>query len=81
MRGLIVDFVGVLDGPEDEQRRWKDLFAAAKANGVATAILSNNPGGPAAEEIREWMSGNLCRCSCYPNIVDAVADAAKAVRR
>jgi xanthine dehydrogenase YagT iron-sulfur-binding subunit len=33
------------------------------------------------EEIREWMSGNLCRCSCYPNIVDAVADAAKAVRR
>jgi len=21
------------------------------------------------------MSGNLCRCSCYPNIVDAVAEA------
>ncbi|MFE8953508.1 (2Fe-2S)-binding protein [Streptomyces althioticus] len=33
------------------------------------------------DEIREWMSGNLCRCSCYPNVVDAVADAAKAVRR
>lgn len=30
------------------------------------------------DEIREWMSGNLCRCSCYPNIVDAVRDAAKA---
>ena len=27
-------------------------------------------------EIRERMSGNLCRCSCYPNIVDAVAEAA-----
>jgi xanthine dehydrogenase YagT iron-sulfur-binding subunit len=27
-------------------------------------------------EIRERMSGNLCRCSCYPNIVAAVADAA-----
>ena len=26
-------------------------------------------------EIRERMSGNLCRCSCYPNIVDAVAKA------
>ncbi|HSV22639.1 MAG TPA: 2Fe-2S iron-sulfur cluster-binding protein, partial [Xanthobacteraceae bacterium] len=26
-------------------------------------------------EIRERMSGNLCRCSCYPNIVDAVAEA------
>jgi xanthine dehydrogenase YagT iron-sulfur-binding subunit len=29
-------------------------------------------------EIRERMSGNLCRCACYPNIVDAVADAADA---
>jgi xanthine dehydrogenase YagT iron-sulfur-binding subunit len=27
-------------------------------------------------EIRERMSGNLCRCACYPNIADAVADAA-----
>jgi len=27
-------------------------------------------------EIREWMSGNLCRCSCYPQIVDAVRAAA-----
>ncbi|MBA3259208.1 MAG: (2Fe-2S)-binding protein [Gemmatimonadales bacterium] len=25
-----------------------------------------------SEEIREWMSGNLCRCSAYPNIVAAV---------
>jgi xanthine dehydrogenase YagT iron-sulfur-binding subunit len=28
-------------------------------------------------EIREWMSGNLCRCSCYPNIVAAVREAAE----
>ena len=28
------------------------------------------------DEIRERMSGNLCRCSCYPNIVDAVAEVA-----
>jgi len=28
-----------------------------------------------AAEIRERMSGNLCRCACYPNIVDAVAEA------
>jgi xanthine dehydrogenase YagT iron-sulfur-binding subunit len=26
-------------------------------------------------EIREWMSGNLCRCGAYPNIVAAVKDA------
>ena len=35
----------------------------------ALADLSN-------AEIRERMSGNLCRCACYPNIVDAVAAAA-----
>ena len=28
------------------------------------------------EEIREWMSGNICRCGAYTNIVDAVAQAA-----
>jgi xanthine dehydrogenase YagT iron-sulfur-binding subunit len=32
------------------------------------------------DEIREWMSGNLCRCSCYPNIVAAVREAAQEVR-
>ncbi len=28
-------------------------------------------------EIREWMSGNICRCSAYPGIVAAIQDAAK----
>ncbi|WKD59704.1 HAD family hydrolase [Corynebacterium caspium] len=63
MRGLIVDYVGVLDGTEDEKRRWRALFAAVKANGVSTAILSNDPGGPDAEPIREWE---------YRGTVDAV---------
>ncbi|CAG9238127.1 aldehyde dehydrogenase, Fe-S subunit [Burkholderia gladioli] len=30
------------------------------------------------DEIREWMSGNLCRCSAYPQIAQAVATAAAA---
>jgi xanthine dehydrogenase YagT iron-sulfur-binding subunit len=30
-------------------------------------------------EIRERMSGNLCRCACYPNIVDAVVTVAREV--
>ena len=30
-----------------------------------------------AEEIRELMSGNICRCGAYPNIVAAIRDAAK----
>lgn len=29
-----------------------------------------------SEEVRERMSGNLCRCGAYPNIVDAVLEAA-----
>lgn len=29
-----------------------------------------------AEEIRECMSGNLCRCGAYVNIVSAIEDAA-----
>jgi xanthine dehydrogenase YagT iron-sulfur-binding subunit len=31
------------------------------------------------DEIREWMSGNICRCSAYPQITAAVAQAAREV--
>jgi len=31
------------------------------------------------EEIREYMSGNICRCAAYPNIVAAVKQAAPAI--
>ncbi|WKK24043.1 (2Fe-2S)-binding protein [Streptomyces olivoreticuli] len=30
-----------------------------------------------ADEIREWMSGNICRCGAYPNIVAAVQQATR----
>jgi xanthine dehydrogenase YagT iron-sulfur-binding subunit len=30
-----------------------------------------------AQEIRDWMSGNLCRCGAYDNIVAAIQDAAQ----
>jgi len=29
-----------------------------------------------AAEIREWMSGNICRCGAYSNIVDAITEVA-----
>lgn len=29
-----------------------------------------------AESVREWMSGNICRCAAYPQITAAVLDAA-----
>ncbi len=43
----------------------------------AVACIEEGHTGSDAE-IREWMSGNLCRCSAYPQIVDAVRAAAKA---
>ncbi|MDN5666115.1 MAG: 2Fe-2S iron-sulfur cluster-binding protein [Psychrobacter sp.] len=32
-----------------------------------------NPNGLLVQEIAERMSGNVCRCSAYPNIVDAIS--------
>jgi xanthine dehydrogenase YagT iron-sulfur-binding subunit len=34
-----------------------------------------------ADEIRELMSGNICRCGAYPNIVAAIQQAQQAMRR
>jgi xanthine dehydrogenase YagT iron-sulfur-binding subunit len=41
----------------------------------ATALIEEGHTG-SDDEIREWMSGNICRCGAYPNIVAAVRDAA-----
>lgn len=38
---------------------------------TATELLRNNP-SPTREEIREALSGNLCRCTGYETIIDAV---------
>jgi xanthine dehydrogenase YagT iron-sulfur-binding subunit len=34
-----------------------------------------------AQEIRDWMSGNLCRCGAYDHIVAAIQDAARAMQK
>jgi carbon-monoxide dehydrogenase small subunit len=44
-----------------------------------TAYLKENP-SPTEEEVREALSGNICRCTGYQNIVDAMLAAAKAMR-
>jgi xanthine dehydrogenase YagT iron-sulfur-binding subunit len=46
----------------------------------AVALIAEGHAGSDAE-IREWMSGNLCRCSAYPQIVEAVKAAAAATAR
>jgi xanthine dehydrogenase YagT iron-sulfur-binding subunit len=43
--------------------------------GVA-CINEGHAGSP--DEIREWMSGNICRCGAYDHIVAAIQDAAQA---
>ncbi len=42
---------------------------------TAEALLKENP-DPSEEEIREWISGNLCRCTGYQNIIAAIQDGA-----
>jgi carbon-monoxide dehydrogenase small subunit len=42
-------------------------------------LLKNNP-NPSEEEIREGISGNLCRCTGYQNIVEAIKLAAERIR-
>ncbi len=42
-------------------------------------LLERNP-DPSEEEIRYWLAGNLCRCTGYHKVVEAVADAAKEMR-
>jgi xanthine dehydrogenase YagT iron-sulfur-binding subunit len=41
----------------------------------AVALLEEGHTG-SESEIREWMSGNLCRCGAYPNIVAAIQEVA-----
>ncbi|AOI66781.1 (2Fe-2S)-binding protein [Burkholderia territorii] len=48
-----------------------DEFAAGAAS-AATGDVRQRPAQLSDDEIRERMSGNLCRCGAYPNIVAAV---------
>ena len=41
----------------------------------AIDLIQNNP-KPSEHEIREWLEGNLCRCTGYHNIVKAISAAA-----
>ena len=47
---------------------------------AAKALLTKNP-EPSDAEIREALSGNICRCTGYGKILEAVHAAAKAPRR
>jgi xanthine dehydrogenase YagT iron-sulfur-binding subunit len=48
---------------------------------IMSAVACVNEGHAASDaDIREYMSGNLCRCAAYPNIVDAINQAKTEMR-
>jgi carbon-monoxide dehydrogenase small subunit len=42
---------------------------------TAKALLDENP-KPTEEQVKEYLSGNLCRCTGYTKIIEAVLAAA-----
>lgn len=46
----------------------------------AKALLDQNP-SPTRDEVREALGGNICRCTGYVNIENAVSDAAEKMRK
>jgi len=46
---------------------------------AARSLLERNP-DPSEEEVRFWLAGNLCRCTGYNKIIEAVLDAARDMR-
>jgi xanthine dehydrogenase YagT iron-sulfur-binding subunit len=64
--GQIMSAVAMI---KEAEAGWPSAATANLQHSFTLADLSH-------AEIRERMSGNLCRCGCYPNIVDAVAETA-----
>jgi len=79
---------GMAEGEKLHPLQRKFLEHAALQCGVCTpgmlvaakALLERNP-DPTEEEIRYWLAGNLCRCTGYNKIIEAVLDAAGEMRR
>jgi carbon-monoxide dehydrogenase small subunit len=86
--GRRVDTVeGLAEGGEPHPIQQAYLDEGAVQCGYCTpgfimatkALLDENP-APMEAEIREYLNGNLCRCTGYVNIVKAVQRAAEAMR-
>jgi len=78
---------GMAQGEKLHPLQRKFLEHAALQCGVCTpgflvaarSLLERNP-DPSEAEVRYWLAGNLCRCTGYQKIVEAVLDAARELR-
>ena len=78
---------GMADGDDLHPLQQKFIEHIALQCGICTpgllvaskALLEENP-DPTEEEIRYWLAGNLCRCTGYHKIIEAVQDAAREMR-
>ena len=77
--------LGDLDRPHPLQEAFAESGAAQCGYCIpgiiiaAKAIIDENP-SPSEDDIRLGLSGNLCRCTGYTKIFEAIADAAAAMR-
>ena len=77
--------LGDLDSPHPLQQAFAETGAAQCGYCIpgiiiaAKAIIDENP-EPSEDDIRLGLSGNLCRCTGYTKIFEAIADAAAAMR-
>ena len=78
---------GMADGENLHPLQQKFLDHAALQCGICTpgilvaakSLLDSNP-DPTETEVRYWLAGNLCRCTGYDKIINAVMDAAADLR-
>jgi carbon-monoxide dehydrogenase small subunit len=78
---------GMAEGDKLHPLQRKFLEHAALQCGICTpgvlvaakSLLERNP-DPSEEEVRYWLAGNLCRCTGYNKIIEAVLDAASEMR-
>jgi xanthine dehydrogenase YagT iron-sulfur-binding subunit len=62
-----------------EQDAYQCGFCTSGQIMSAVALL-NEPCGPSDDDVREFMSGNICRCGAYPSIVAAIQHVRSAQR-
>jgi carbon-monoxide dehydrogenase small subunit len=76
VEGLGKDGLTALQQAFIEQNAFQCGFCAPGVVLAATALLKQNP-SPSDTEIREALAGNLCRCTGYESIVDAIKAASR----